>query len=102
MKSEEGDGFKLWWQLKREYESTVPGRHQAMFMALLKPEHWKEMSASQFEQALVDWELDFQNYEKQSGKAFDDDNCIATILNGAPPFIKQSLNSGLQGSESCC
>ena len=28
MASERGNGFKLWWELVRAYESHIPGRHQ--------------------------------------------------------------------------
>ena len=37
MEAEVANGFKLWFELKRSYESVVPGRHQTMLMALLKP-----------------------------------------------------------------
>ena len=34
--AETDNGFHVWWLWIREYESTIPGRHQGMLMALLR------------------------------------------------------------------
>ena len=79
MTTEVANGFKLWVELKKSYESVIPGRHQTMLMALLRTD-WTAAASRDFESALIDWELSTQRYEAQSGKHFDDDNKIATVL----------------------
>ena len=80
MAAEEGNGFRLWWDLKREYEKPIPGRFQSWLCQLLNPKHWADSTAENFVTLLMDWELSIVNYEKQSGKKFDEDNKIATVI----------------------
>jgi hypothetical protein len=100
MASEEGNGFKLWVALCREYESSVPGRHQSMLMALLKPLRWEHAKAADFEPLLLEWELEVQRYERQTGKSFDDDNRVATVLQWAPEELRLSLMTGDAGNRA--
>ena len=94
MASERGNGFKLWWELTRAYESHIPGRHQAMLMSPLKPEKWSSVKFEDFEGVLLEWELDIQTYEQHSSKTFDDDHKVATVLRWSPAEIRSSLMSG--------
>ena len=93
MACEVGNGFKLWWELRHAYESMIPGRHQSMLMALLKPD-WSSVPARDFESAILDWELAVQRYEQQSTKNFDDDNKLATVLMWAPETLRLAINAG--------
>ena len=94
MSSEQGNGYKLWYELIRSYESKIPGRHQAMLMSLLKPERWTGVKGDAFESELLDWELDIQRYEHQIGKKFDDDNKVATVMRWGPEELRGSLLTG--------
>jgi len=94
MTVERGNGFKLWWELRRAYESHIPGRHQSMLMSLLKPEKWANVKSEDFEVSLLEWELDIQRYEQQSGKTFDDDHKVATVLRWSPTDVKNSMMAG--------
>ena len=94
MSCEQGNEYKLWYELIRGYESKIPGRHQAMLMSLPMPEKWAAVRGDAFEVELLEWELDVQRYEQQTGKVFDDDNKVATVMRWGPEDIRTSLLTG--------
>ena len=65
-----------------------------MLMSLLKPEKWTGVKGDAFESELLDWELDTQRYEHQTGKKFDDDDKVATVMRWGPEEIRGSLLTG--------
>ena len=67
MAGEVANGFKVWHELKKSYESVVPGRHQMMLMALVRP-NWMEIQSRDFESSLIDWEFSTFRDEQQSGQ----------------------------------
>ena len=97
---EEGNGFKLWRALLREYEPDAAGRHQGMLGGLLAPTSWANLDKHSFESKFVEWEQAIVEYERQSHKRFDDDNKVAVVLKWAPADLKHSLLSGHPGNRA--
>ena len=98
--TEEGNGFKLWRALLREYEPDAAGRHQGMLGGLLAPTSWANLNKHDFESKFIEWEQAIVEYERQSHKRFDDDNKVAVVLKWAPAELKASLLSGHPGNRA--
>ena len=100
MKCPRGQGYTLWWALVREYEAVVEGRHQAMLIHVMRPTWDVNMPAEKFNEALLQWELEVQQYEQQSGKTLHDDTKVAVVLSSAPKSLKHSIATGHPSNRS--
>ena len=94
MSSPRGEGFALWWTLVRQYESQVEGRHQAMLVQIMRPIWPSDLTGEKFQEALLQWELDIQNYEHQSGELLPDKTKIAIVIASAPRAFRAAIATG--------
>jgi hypothetical protein len=80
--------------LVRQYESQVEGRHQAMLVQIMRPVWPSDLTGEKFQEALLQWELDIQNYEHQSGELLPDKTKIAIVIASAPRAFRAAIATG--------
>ena len=96
-RTERGNGFLAWKQLKKEYEDGGGHRLVALLMGLLNPSWPPSASPRQFMDILDEWETSVDQYEKQTGQRLAQSVMIAVVMKHAPREVQGALRIQLPG-----
>ena len=89
--TERHNALLAWRKLHPEYQPKLGGRFNAMLMALLTP-MWAQQKTP-FDELLIQWETDVQEYERQSGDDITAIFKIAVITRHAPADYQNLVTS---------